>query len=84
MFRLIGKFLEEGRQLAQARREAELRAALLSLLRSQQYSQGIRYSTLMARFMDMFYSGAEISTALRDLVDAGEIRREGQVFHVAA
>jgi hypothetical protein len=79
MFSWIGKKLEEGRITARNENREDLQHKLLSKIDST----GISYKLLL-RFYIHLYAKSEIDAALEELVDAGEIRREGQVFHVAA
>jgi hypothetical protein len=80
MFRWIGEQFYKGAINAEIQRAYELRNLLRQAVTM---SNGINYPRIISTTIPFFTRG-EIENALLDLVETGEIRREGRVFHAAA
>jgi hypothetical protein len=81
MISWIGKKFFEGFIRAERERDVQLYSLLLPAIASS--TDGKTYKSILMNLYPSF-SKAEIDGLLETLVDAGEIRREGQTFHVAA
>lgn len=79
MFRWIGKQLELGRADAWDKGRGDLHEAILRCMRSSMTA--VEYKLLIFRLIPN-YTKADIDSALTELIHAGRIERDGQVFRL--